>query len=141
MLFSSYIFIFMFLPFVWLGFHFLKSLSFRHSYTLAKLFLVLSSLFFYAYFKLEYLPILLGSIVINYYFALAILRSSHTLTYTPTCNLSRDSLLSTFGGGGKHKRYEILAFHCKSVTLGYHERGSNPSYLCLAILQSLNLRL
>ena len=108
MLFSSYIFIFMFLPFVWLGFHFLKSLSFRHSYTLAKLFLVLSSLFFYAYFKLEYLPILLGSIVINYYFALAILRSSHTPAYTPTCNLSRDSLLSTFGGGGKHKRYEIL---------------------------------
>ncbi|WP_394990731.1 hypothetical protein [uncultured Helicobacter sp.] len=37
--------------------------------------------------------------MINYYFALAILRSSHTLTYTPTCNLSRDSLLSTFGGG------------------------------------------
>ncbi len=97
MLFSSYIFIFIFLPIVWLGFHILKSLSFKHSYTLAKLFLVLSSLYFYAYFKLEYLPILLGSIVINYLFALAILSRTyahHTTSVYP---------ISQLGGGAEHK--------------------------------------
>ena len=97
MLFSSYIFIFMFLPIVWLGFHILKSLSFKHSYTLAKLFLVLSSLYFYAYFKLEYLPILLGSIVINYLFALAIL--SRTYAHHTTSVYPNKSI----GGGAEHK--------------------------------------
>lgn len=79
MLFSSYIFIFVFLPIVWFGFHAIKALSFSHSYALAKIFLVLSSLFFYAYWKLSYLPILLSSIALNYCFATWILAcNTHT---------------------------------------------------------------
>ena len=100
MLFSSYIFIFAFLPFVWLGFHILKSLPFAASYTCAKLFLVLASLFFYAYFKLEYLPILLGSIVINYLFALAILRFPSRSSRACAHSLASDYPVSKLGGGG-----------------------------------------
>lgn len=73
MLFSSYLFIFAFLPLVWLAFFVLKALPIASSHTLAKIFLVLASLFFYAYWKLAYLPILLGSIVVNYMIAKAIL--------------------------------------------------------------------
>ncbi|WP_290947900.1 MBOAT family O-acyltransferase [Helicobacter sp.] len=79
MLFNSYLFIFCFLPIVWAGFHILKALNVKKGsatyMNLAKIFLVLSSLFFYAYWKLIYLPILLGSIVINYFLAQGIIRS------------------------------------------------------------------
>ena len=93
MLFSSYIFIFIFLPIVWLGFHALAALSFKHAqlgfhalaalsfkhaYTLAKVFLIFSSLFFYAYWNLAYLPILLSSILITYFFATRILSTQNS---------------------------------------------------------------
>lgn len=66
MLFNSYLFIFMFLPLVWIGYCcFLQS-----SYpSLVKIFLFLSSLFFYGYWNLAYVPLLLGSILSNYLFA------------------------------------------------------------------------
>lgn len=77
MLFSSHIFIFCFLPFVWIIFYALKALSIKRnsllSVNITKVFLVCASLFFYAYWKLTYLPILLGSIVCNYLIARAIL--------------------------------------------------------------------
>ena len=76
MIFSSLIFIFAFLPVVWVIFHLLKGAKFRGNYTVAKLFLILASLFFYAYFKLEYLPILLGSIVVNFALAKLILNAN-----------------------------------------------------------------
>ena len=95
MLFSSFVFIFVFLPLVWIGFHLLKSEVFArfcarlsieatnkrviqatNPYTFAKLFLIASSLFFYAFWKLAYLPILLGSIAINYALAKLILKNS-----------------------------------------------------------------
>lgn len=69
MIFSSFLFIFAFLPVVWLVFHLLKSKYVVSS----KVFLILSSLFFYAYWKLDYLPILLSSIIINFGLAQAIL--------------------------------------------------------------------
>lgn len=99
MLFNSYLFIFCFLPIVWAVFHILKALSIRAIeskrpqleslestaqskaldsavyMSLAKGFLVLASLCFYAYWKLIYLPILLGSIVVNYCVAKGIVRS------------------------------------------------------------------
>ena len=97
MLFSSFAFIFAFLPIVWGIFHFLKSARFARfcdkinsrfcendarfhanidSYKIAKIFLVCASLFFYAFWKLAYLPILLTSIIINYALAKAILQYS-----------------------------------------------------------------
>ena len=79
MLFNSYLFIFCFLPIVWAIFHLLKALSITQNssvyMSLAKGFLVLASLFFYAYWKLIYLPILLGSMLVNYGVVRGILRS------------------------------------------------------------------
>lgn len=69
MIFSSFAFIFAFLPIVWVIFHVLKS---KHLNT-AKVFLIIASLFFYAYWKISYLPILLSSIAVNYVLAFCIL--------------------------------------------------------------------
>lgn len=71
MLFSSFEFIFIFLPLVLIGFYFLKSI---HYYTSAKIFLILASLFFYAYFKIEYIFILAFSILLNFTLANLILK-------------------------------------------------------------------
>ena len=131
MLFNSYLFIFCFLPIVWVVFHILKALSIRqaeqetrqrakqiecncldsksleskgldfntqaskrlastHYMNLAKGFLVVASLFFYAYWKLIYLPILLGSILVNYFLAKGILRSLYV----------RKQISVDFNGGG-----------------------------------------
>ncbi len=57
---------------------------------LAKGFLVVASLFFYAYWKLIYLPILLGSILVNYFLAKCILKSLYV----------REQISVDFNGGG-----------------------------------------
>ncbi len=65
MLFNSYIFIFMFLPItllLYFGFNKIKK------YEIAKLVLVIASLYFYAYFNVKYLFIIVASILINYLF-------------------------------------------------------------------------
>ena len=74
MLFSSFAFIFAFLPIVWIVFHLLKNAKFKAHFLWAKIFLIASSLFFYAFWKVAYLPIILGSIIVNYLLAKAILR-------------------------------------------------------------------
>ena len=64
MLFNSYIFILVFLPItliLYFGFNKIKK------YEIAKLVLVVASLYFYAYFKIEYLAIIITSILINYF--------------------------------------------------------------------------
>ena len=63
MLFNSYIFIFIFLPIVLLGWY---GLNFYMKYRLANLFLAGMSLWFYAYFNVYYLAIILVSIGLNY---------------------------------------------------------------------------
>lgn len=96
MLFNSYLFIFCFLPVVWAIFHILKAFSIRKDsiqyMNLAKGFLVLASLFFYAYWKLMYLPILLGSILVNYFLAKGILKSLY---------VKKQISVDFNGGGGK----------------------------------------
>ncbi len=63
MLFNSYEFIFFFLPLVYLAYFALH----RYGNALvAKLFLVLASLFFYSWWNPVYLPLILGSMVFNY---------------------------------------------------------------------------
>ncbi len=100
MLFNSYLFIFCFLPIVWAVFHILKALSVKKDsatyMTLAKGFLVIASLFFYAYWKLIYLPILLGSIVVNYFLAKGIVRS-----------FTKQIVDSNGGGGGESKGFGL----------------------------------
>ncbi len=67
MLFNSYIFIFAFLPFVW-GLYFL--LQKKMTQEISQGFLVGSSLFFYAWWNVSYLPIILVSMGFNYYIGL-----------------------------------------------------------------------
>lgn len=70
MVFSSFAFIFVFLPCALLGFYILKSLKL---YYLSKIFLVSASFVFYAYWKVDYLFLLFFSIVVNYFIVNAIL--------------------------------------------------------------------
>ena len=64
MLFNSYIFIFIFLPVVLLGWYVLNKLK---KYELAKIFLAGMSLWFYGYFNTYYLLIIVVSILVNYF--------------------------------------------------------------------------
>lgn len=63
MLFNSYAFIFTFLPIALLGYYTLNHLK---QITLGKMWLVLASLYFYSYFTYKNLPLLIGSILVNY---------------------------------------------------------------------------
>ena len=153
MLFSSFAFIFMFLPIVWIVFHLLKSESFArfynrfcarfynrlcdkfynrlynrfyaryshtynkssnktiNSYKLAKIFLILASLFFYAFWKVAYLPIILGSIIVNYFLAILILKNSIRFKSFESNNESNESynesniITSTMANGGGQISY------------------------------------
>lgn len=67
MLFSSYIFILIFLPLVLIGYYQINRFYPEADY--GKYFLVLSSLFFYGYWHQAYLVIMLSSIIINYLIA------------------------------------------------------------------------
>lgn len=63
MLFNSPIYIFLFLPFVFGVYFFLNR---RRLITGGKSWLVLTSIFFYAYWNPVYLPLILGSMIVNY---------------------------------------------------------------------------
>ena len=65
MLFNSYVFIFAFLPIALLGYFICNKFG---KYQLANIFLIGMSLWFYGYFNITYLPIICGSILINYFF-------------------------------------------------------------------------
>ncbi|CAA6817589.1 MAG: Probable poly(beta-D-mannuronate) O-acetylase (EC [uncultured Sulfurovum sp.] len=64
MLFNSYIFIFAFLPISFFIYFYLNQ---KKLILASKLFLVLSSLFFYAWWNVIYLPIIISSIILNYF--------------------------------------------------------------------------
>ena len=85
MLFNSYIFIFIFLPIVLLGWY---GLNFYKKYKLANLFLAGMSLWFYGYFNLYYLTIILVSIGLNYALSRLLTRipadDRHTLLFRRT---------------------------------------------------------
>lgn len=63
MIFSSYSFIFLFLPAVWIGFTLCARFLGKKA---SKAFLVAASLFFYGYGSLRYLPLLVGTLLFNY---------------------------------------------------------------------------
>ncbi len=63
MLFNSYEFIFFFLPVMFIGYFLLA----QYRYIVAsKIWLILGSLFFYGYWNYIYIPLILGSIFVNY---------------------------------------------------------------------------
>ena len=72
MLFNSYVFILVFLPLTLAGFFLIAQ---WHSQRLAKFWLTLASYCFYAYWNPAYLPLLLGSVVVNFYCGSAITRA------------------------------------------------------------------
>jgi len=63
MLFNSYIFIFAFLPITFLLYFYLNA---KRLTTHAKVVLVFASLFFYSWWNIDYLPIILASMLFNY---------------------------------------------------------------------------
>ncbi len=63
MLFNSYIFILVFLPLSIIGYFLFNNFE---AYRLGKLYLIGMSLWFYAYFNLNYLPLILLSVGVNY---------------------------------------------------------------------------
>lgn len=67
MLFNSYIFIFLFLPLALIGWHGLNRIK---QYKMAQIFLVIMSLWFYAYFNVRYLAIIVASCLVNYFISL-----------------------------------------------------------------------
>jgi alginate O-acetyltransferase complex protein AlgI len=68
MLFSSSVFIFMFLPATLLGFHITSKIGQRAEFV----WLAAASLFFYGYWDSRYLFVLVGSILVNFWFSLQI---------------------------------------------------------------------
>ncbi len=70
LLFNTPLFIFAFLPVGFLGYFILQ--AYIKNPLFPKLWLVLASLFFYAFWNVKYLPLLVGSIVLNYLVALKI---------------------------------------------------------------------
>ncbi len=73
MLFNSFEFIFLFLPVVWIFYHFLIQKSFPKA---AFSFLVLASLFFYGYWSISYLALLIFSLLVNFAFGKILQRYS-----------------------------------------------------------------
>ncbi len=71
MLFNSAVFILAFLPAAWLGFF---ALGTSGQHRLAVIWLALASLFFYGWWNVTYVPLLLGSIVVNYVIGRALAR-------------------------------------------------------------------
>ncbi|AFL69178.1 MBOAT family O-acyltransferase [Sulfurospirillum barnesii] len=63
MLFNSYEFVFVFLPVVFFGYFFLTS---KRLVIVSKVWLVLGSLFFYAWWNIAYLPLILFSMLMNF---------------------------------------------------------------------------
>ncbi len=64
MLFHSPIFIFLFLPFTFFLYFFLNHYQFPR---VSKVLLVLASLFFYGWWNVDYLPLIIGSVLFNYF--------------------------------------------------------------------------
>ncbi|MCX7921325.1 MAG: MBOAT family protein [Clostridia bacterium] len=73
MIFSTYTFIFMFLPITFLTYTILNKLKL---YPVAKLWLVLASFYFYAQGSIKYLPLFVGCVFINYIIGTMIVQAS-----------------------------------------------------------------
>lgn len=86
MLFNSYIFVFIFFPICLLGYYGL--LHYKQEKA-AKIFLTAMSLWFYGYFNVSYLLIMIGSILVNYFFHRMLSRypKKQLMILAAACNL------------------------------------------------------
>ncbi|MDR0948545.1 MAG: MBOAT family protein, partial [Lachnospiraceae bacterium] len=84
MLFSSYSFIFYFLPITLIGYYLLNRLSSKlqgnhNRNPLGKTWLLLMSLFFYSYFHINYLFLIVASILLNFLFGKLMQKHKHSV--------------------------------------------------------------
>ena len=84
MLFNSYEFIFIFLPLTFFIYFYLNS---KRLTKLSKLFLVFSSLFFYSWWNINYLPLIVLSIVVNFFIGEYIYQKKYLLAVGIIFNL------------------------------------------------------
>jgi len=71
LLFNSYQFIFIFLPITFGVYFFLNA---RHFYISSKVWIILSSLFFYSWWNIYYLPLIVLSILVNFFISQALMK-------------------------------------------------------------------
>jgi len=83
-LFNSYEFIFIFLPITFFIYFYLNS---KRLITLSKAFLILSSLFFYSWWNISYLPLILISLVFNFFVGEYIYNKKYLLSIGVIFNL------------------------------------------------------
>ena len=112
MLFNSYIFIFAFFPLVLLGYF---GLNHFQKYTAAKIFLIITSLYFYGYFNWWYLLIIVSSVVLNYSFSRIMLRDKTSKGVRKTIFIS--ALILNIGSLFYFKYYD---FFIGNVNLLFH---------------------
>ena len=79
MLFNSLEFLFIFLPITFFVYFYLNAQLWHGA---SKLFIVLASLFFYSWWNIDYLPIIISSILFNYYFGVFL--GLYAYRYNPT---------------------------------------------------------
>ena len=95
MIFSSWQFIFGYLPIVYFVYF---GMNHRRLIIAGKVWLVAASLFFYAYWDIEYLPLILGSIFLNFAFGTSLARA-HQQSYQDgqklRCGVNRKVVLAT----------------------------------------------
>ena len=104
MLFSTPEFILLYLPIVFFVYFFLN----RQRFILAaKIWLVIASLFFYAYWNIAYVPLLLGSIIFNFVLGRSLSTQSLDSVFAPTL-ISRRTLL-------------IISIAANLALLGYYK--------------------
>ena len=122
MLFNSYVFLFLFFPIVLGGYFFLGS---REKSERANLWLVLASFAFYGYWNVCYLPLLLGSILVNYLISGRILaaRDAKRSEASPPGGDAKRSEASPQGEGRKAKgrAWFLLGLFFNLALLGYYK--------------------
>lgn len=123
MLFNSYQFIFLFLPVTLAGYFFLGRTCYSR---LANLWLVLASLFFYGYWEISFLPLLIGSILVNYMLSGGILRGKRLNSPSQAKIFFITGLLFNLGLLGI---YKYLDFFLENINL----LGANFSLLHLIL--------
>lgn len=96
MLFNSYIFIFAFLPIMLIGYFWLLQ---QRLILGSKIWLVAGSLFFYGYWSIVYIPLLLSSILVNFFVGSAISANENTFVFNKNRTINRisDKALLIFG--------------------------------------------
>lgn len=113
MLFNSAVYLFAFLPtalVVYFGLCRLRWISAAQGW------LVLASLFFYSYWKLEYLPLLLGSLVVNFLVGQELARPRAARSDVPRQWLLGGAIVANLGLLGHYKYAHFLADNLNALT-------------------------